>query len=280
MRELPRPTDDVAAVYELCISKVKNRRLRGRLAQVQRYVVSASKRLSSLGARGAFHTMRPTTRVGRSVSKEEMSAVYEQRMARKGAPGRPVYDRLLMASPDMRCPLCGQRVVSTLDHYMPRKFFPALSVVPINLVPACSDCNKLKLAGIAADANEQLLHPYFDNVDAAQWLHARVDESSPASLEFSVRPPDGWSKVTIARVRHHFSVLKLGSLYRSHAAAELSNIKYSVSSLFQKAGSNAVRDHLTTEAESRRRAQLNSWQTAMYFALAASTWYCEGGFQN
>jgi hypothetical protein len=280
VRRLPLPADDAAEVYVLCISKVRNLRLRSRLARVRRHVVAAAAQLSAAGNQHAFYTMKPKKRVGSAVTKDEMSAVYELRMARKGAPGRPVYDRLLVAAAHMRCPLCGQRTVSTLDHYMPRRFFPALSVVPINLVPACSDCNKLKLDAVAADENRQLLHPYFDDVDSVTWLRAVVEESNPTSLEFSVAPPAVWDNVTTERMRHHFSILRLGVLYRSHAAAELLNIKHSISLLFHKAGIDGVREHLLTEAESRRMAQLNSWQAAMYSALASSAWYCGGGFWN
>jgi len=47
----------------------------------------------------------------------------------------------------------------------------------------------------------------------------------------------------------------------------------------RETGPAAVRDHLKQDEESRRKADLNSWQAACYSALAASDWFCAGGFR-
>ena len=73
-----------------------------------------------------------------------MVRVYDGRMAAQGSPGRTIYDAIKLASPNGLCPLCGQRVVATLDHYLPKSRYAALAVNPANLIPACSDCNKAK----------------------------------------------------------------------------------------------------------------------------------------
>ena len=101
-----------------------------------------------------------------------MIKVYTNRMAKEGAPGRPVYNALKLAA--RRCPLCGHRDVSTLDHYLPKTAFPLLCVTPSNLVPACSDCNKVKSDALPATAADQTLHPYFDDADQDAWLKAEV----------------------------------------------------------------------------------------------------------
>lgn len=52
------------------------------------------------------------------VTAKEMSWLYENKMIGKTAPGRGVYDAIRTASPQGRCPLCGHRDVSTVDHYL------------------------------------------------------------------------------------------------------------------------------------------------------------------
>jgi hypothetical protein len=44
-------------------------------------------------------------------------------------------------------------------------------------------------------------------------------------------------------------------------------------------GEKAVKQHLLIESQTYFRKHINSWQTAMFQALAASDWYCNGGFQ-
>ena len=170
--------------------------------------------------------------------------------------------------------------MSTLDHHLPKARYPALAVTPINLVPACADCNRAKTDSIAKTREEQSLHPYFDDVEDESWLEAEVVEGAPAALRFYVRPPDTWDELKIGRVRYHFRLFNLAALYASHAAEELVGIRYRLTTLLDcGGGAGAVREHLQEEAESRGAIKANSWQAAVYKALANCDWYCDGGFK-
>jgi hypothetical protein len=127
---------------------------------------------------------------------------------------------------------------------------------------------------------EETLHPYFDNIEDDPWLCARVIETQPAALAFYVEAPENWPDTLKSRVRHHFTMMKLAPLYGTHAAVELANIEFYLSELFQHRGADGVREHLEEQALSRYQAQVNSWQTATYQALAESDWLCNGGFSN
>jgi hypothetical protein len=213
-----------------------------------------------------------------AVTQAEMSDVYELRMVDKRSPGRAVYDAILALPPHGRCPLCGQRVVSTLDHHLPRQHHPALVVVPANLVPCCADCNYAKLAVVPASEEEQSLHPYFDDVSTEKWLVATVLETSPPALRFFVNPPAAWTETRVQRVRHHFRLFKLGVLYGSHAGEEILNIQFLLRKLFHGAGADGVRKYLSEMADTYGAANENSWQRATYIALAENMWFCSGGF--
>src|SRR5258708_7182739 len=208
-----------------------------------------------------------------------MVTTYTGRMVAKSQPGRPIYDRLIAGSAGGRCPLCGLGHVSTLDHHLPKAEYPVLAVSPANLIPSCNWCQGAKDGSYPASANDQTLHPYFDNVDGGRWLAAEVVNSTPAAFRFVVVPPPSWNGTIIAaRVRHHMKTFKLARLFASNAADELSNIRQRLEDLLAKGGSEAVRAHLNAEAQSRENAWLNSWQTATYQAAAESDWFCEGGF--
>lgn len=278
MRKLPKPNDAPAEVFQTCISRVDNASLKARLTSVEPNVVAAASAFEASVSTTMLHTVVPQDDVGGVVTKKEMSDVYTQRMAKQNAPGRPIYDKLLAAPAHGTCPLCGQRTVSTLDHHLPKDHYPALAVVPVNLIPACKDCNKVKTNAIPHTKEEQTLHPYFDDVEGDPWLCAEVVEGTPAALRFFVAPPDDWDELKSERVRYHSRVFKLAALYASHAAVELVNIRHSLKGLHEQADSEGVKRHLLEMAESREAAYTNSWQTAMYKALAASDWYCGGGF--
>ncbi|HWJ64594.1 MAG TPA: HNH endonuclease signature motif containing protein [Acidimicrobiales bacterium] len=212
------------------------------------------------------------------LTKKELTWVYDVRFAKAKSPGRLVYNEIKSSAVNGRCPMCGHRQVSTLDHYLPKASFPALSVTPDNLVPACGDCNKQKLDVVPAHDGEVMLHPYFDDVESQPWLVAQVLQTAPASIEFSVDAPAAWSVVLSARVAHHFESLQLSTLYAAQAADELINIRHSLADVHAAGGPTEVASFLKQAADSRRAARVNSWQTAMYSAIANSPWFCEGGF--
>ncbi len=277
MRKIRKPTDNPGAVYDVCISIVKNRTLKARLASIKPDIEAAAVAYETAASSVMLHTLPQEDNVG-GLSKKEMADVYEYRMAQQGTPGRLVYDMLMTAPTHGRCPLCGQRIVSTLDHYLPQTHYPALVVMPINLVPACPECNKIKRA-IVPDTREKLtLHPYYDDVEGDRWLYAEVVEVIPAAIRFFVDPPTHWDAILAARVRNHFQLFQLGSLYSSNAASELAEMHHLLARLFASAGAEAVKEHLQDQATSCSHVHINSRRTAMFEALTASDWFCAGGF--
>jgi hypothetical protein len=171
-----------------------------------------------------LHTLPNSDGVGGCVTTLEMVRLYDWRFARKGSPGRAIYDAIFSAA--NRCPLCGHGTVSTLDHHLPKTQYPALAVTPLNLVPACSDCNKNKINFVPVSSADETLHPYFDDVEDDTWLVAKVIEVAPAALRFRVQAPAYWSAILAERVRRHFRMLNLSHLYGAQSATEISNIRH------------------------------------------------------
>ena len=58
------------------------------------------------------------------------------------------------------------------------------------------------------------------------------------------------------------------------------NIRYQLTRLQEKAGAEVVRNHLRETADSLEKSNPNSWKTAMYKTLSASTWFCTEGLAS
>lgn len=278
MIKLERPEFDARDVFALCISRVRDAGLKARLTAATADVVRASATYDSLATQIRLHQFARQPVVGGVVSTAEMEAIYTQRMVPRKAPGRDVYDELMASATFGKCPLCGQRDASTLDHHLPKAHYPSLAVTPLNLVPACKDCNKAKLASIPLSSNEEMLHPYFDDIDADRWLYAMVGAGVPAALRFRVEAPSQWNTVLADRVAGHFKTLGLGPLYAAQGADELLNIRHQLQTIFVAGGAETVRDELLARADSARQVRVNSWRVAAYEAFAESDWFCAGGF--
>lgn len=278
MRKLPEPSLNVVAVYTTCISKVKDPNLKSKLTLCASFINNANDIYERAAKGQNLNTINAHDSINGTVTKSEMIKVYTGRMVPKKAPGRTFYDKLLTSAPHGRCPLCGHRIVTTLDHILPKSHYPVYSVAPINLVPACKDCNISKEDVIPSSKEDVIIHPYFDDIESDLWLKAKVIESQPVVISFYVEKPTNWDNTKHLRVKNHFSVLGLSILYTSQSAEELINIRYSLETLYAKGGKVAVKNYLIDAANSRTAAYLNSWQSAMYTALCNSEWFCDGGF--
>jgi hypothetical protein len=138
----------------------------------------------------------------------------------------------------------------------------------------------VKCAAVPSIPEDQTLHPYFDDVSNEQWLFAEVLEDAPAFFKFFVCPPEDWEEILKARVKKHFKAFELNSLYVSQSGAHLADIRLQLGTLLDKVGLEDVRQHLLKGFESRYANHANSWQTAMYKAMADSNWFCDGGFRE
>ncbi|SFM51468.1 hypothetical protein SAMN03159341_14111 [Paenibacillus sp. 1_12] len=273
MRKLPKPTDQPEVVYTTCISRVRDPSLKIRLMTCKQEIIDDSLAFDQHATNNTLHLIAEKNVVGNNVLKNEMEKVYTDRMVGKTSPGRVYYDKLITAPKNGICPLCGHRVVQTLDHHLPKAHHPSLVVSPANLVPSCSDCNKSKLNTRPSSPDEEPLHPYFDDIEGDRWLYAEVIQGNPVAFQYFVSPPSHWDSVKANRVQNHFDTLELSRLYSIQAATELSDITYLLSKIYQTVGADAVRNQLSDSAESCEQQHLNYWKTAMYYALAQSTWF-------
>lgn len=278
MWSLDRPTLSARSAFATCISRVRKPGLAARLAAAEPAIVAASAQFDRAARIHALHGIATHDLVAPDITVVEMEKVYTQRMAKNGSPGRDIYDEIFASAPGGRCPLCMQRFVATLDHHLPKAHYPALAVAPLNLIPACSDCNKAKLDAVPAVAEDVPLHPYYDDLGNDIWLTATVLERQPTALRFTVARSAAWDDTLNARVNSHFRSLGLAALFASEAAEELLNIRHQLRTLRDVDPVDGVRDELERRAQSCAAARANGWRTAAYRAWSESDWFCEGGF--
>lgn len=275
MQRLPLTALRVAPIVAACAASIQDSDLKKRLITATDELSAAETAYISRGPLATLFQIKSTIMAG-SVSKDEMTRVYDGTFARRGSlPRSEYYDLIKASAPHKTCPYCSHRTVSMLDHYLPKKLHPQLAVTPVNLVPICGDCNHLKLDFQSDTADKQFIHPYFDEVDDAVWLTAEVVEGAPPGMIFHAQPPLEWADDIRNRVSHHFSVLQLDELYASQAGRLMSGISLRMAELFESGGSLAVSQHLASEAKSRRECGKNSWEVVTYEALGASDFFCK-----
>ncbi|RKS21770.1 hypothetical protein CLV94_2405 [Flavobacterium endophyticum] len=279
MLRVTKPTLSSVRVYSDCIRIVRNRDLRNRLTACEDLIQQAEQEFENKITKGLMHTINREETVNRNVTAKELKDVYTLRMVGNPA-GRIHYDELFLSAPQELCPLCAHRNVTTLDHYLPKAEYPRLSVVPINLIPSCKDCNTGKLSFYPTSPETETLHPYYDNIENIQWLKATVNRTSPICINFYAERQSDWTDLLFERVKHHIETYGLKSLYSVQAARELSAIKRMLINDYTNGGSEEVRKRLMENAGSRLENNRNLWTTALYLGLANDAWFCEEGFRQ
>jgi 5-methylcytosine-specific restriction endonuclease McrA len=271
----PQTASDVLAT---CIGGISDPGLQHRLTAITPHLVAAAVRYDQLARAQSLHQVVRVPNVG-TVTRHELEALYSQQMSASNGAARSIYSALRNASPNGKCPLCGIGTVTVLDHHLPKARYPNLAVCPSNLVPACDFCNNAKRARFPTCAEEQTIHPYYDDYTQQQWIFAQLDVAGPPVLIFYVNAPADWPQVAKLRAKRHFDVVKLGVSYTSNANDDLIPLRDHLTTVAATKGTPGVRAYLLEE-QARYANRLNCWQHVMYQTLAANSWFVGGGYFN
>ncbi|MCH9660025.1 MAG: HNH endonuclease [Bacteroidetes bacterium] len=289
MKRLSIPSVSMQDSYKTCISGVVNDDgLRKRLEACCDRFKDNSDEYFRKGCDGKLYSIVPIKHecnedpvVVGEVIKSELVKLYDYYMVNKTKKSaRKIYDQLILAANE-KCPFCGGiGRPKNLDHFLPKAHYPQFSVFPLNLVPACRDCNMDGKGNIyATSAEEQVLHPYLDNdrFFNEQWIFARVIQSDPCVLEFYVKPPECWDDTAKSRIKKHFKSFDLADRYGIQAAEELSILIDQRKEFMCAYSPDDFGMHLRSIANSPSLF-VNHWRKVMHQALAGDTWFCSNKF--
>lgn len=277
MRSLPPPTDTQASVFALCLGATTDPSLHARLTAITADLAAAGVTYQANAASASLHLIDRVTSVG-AVTKSELKGLYEEHLSATKGAARAVYDRIRNAAPNNRCPLCGVGSVAHCDHHLPKSRYPDLSILPLNLVPACHFCNDKKRAKYPTSAGKQTFHPYFDqHLLKDPWVRATIDQGPPPVLVFDTAPPPTWPTIDCDRVQRHFEACGLAITFTTNANDELPIIRDRLILQANKGGIAAVQQFLNEERKVYS-TRPNSWQYATYSALATDPWFVNGGY--
>lgn len=275
MISIKKPVFSVRDVFKACISSVKSEKLKSALTKCKKKLMAEELDFDIKGRAALFYRIKRSTVIFGGIGKKAMTTVYDYRMRQTPA-GYIYYNKLKIAAPFGKCPICSIRGADSLDHYLPKAEYPALAITPLNLIPSCIQCNKMKKVNYPTNSEEQTLHPYYDSVELDSWIGARVLRTVPISFEYFCLTPTNWDDVKKLRAVNHFESFKLNELFSSHANEELRGALTQLINLYNN-DILQLQMHLEDAYSSRLMLGVNSWQAVMYNALRSDEWFYEGG---
>lgn len=276
MNKITKPEFDLDLIIDDCVSNMQSAKRVNAYKEIKSDLSLLAEEYDEKGFKKKLFDIAVHTKVGR-VSKSELIKLYNSKFSKLGQlPRGKYYDKIRSGAPLNICPLCMKRVVSTVDHVLPKGSFPGFSVIPYNLVPACKDCNMDKKEFVPKSDKEVHLHPYYDDVCSERWLFVEVLETNPITFKYVIKDVEGWPKVLMERIKKHFEIFNLNILYSIHAASELQSLSTLVG-VRKTGGAQQVKYFLETLAIGKLKIHKNHWQTAFYNGLFESDWFCNEG---
>lgn len=282
MRILKPLAEEPMQIFDDALADLSQAASRERIAKVRDKVGDAYLSYLNNASQNKLYIM-PTCAHGKpgqlilgTASKGDFVAHYDIGMVGSVAAGRRHYDRIRALASFNKCPYCGIGDVATLDHYLSKSRYPVYSVMSANLIPCCSDCNKVKGGGVVSEES-QTLHPYFETpiINQTSWLVASVSEKHPRTAKFRVDIPAYWPEDLARRTTNYFEELELARRYSVQAAVELGSTSEYLMDLTEI---DSRRSHLRRMARVEDGIHRNSWKAALYRELAHLDWYALEGY--
>ncbi|MBJ7536324.1 HNH endonuclease [Marinomonas transparens] len=295
MKRLALPNISFKDMLEKCSEGMEQVNVRNNFISVFPTFYTKEQQYQALSVAGNLYTypkvtpLADTTQVVGHLTKRKLVNLYENNLRDKDKPARDYYDILLVSSGE-RCPFCGDiGHTKNLDHFLPKAHFPEFSVMPLNLVPSCRDCNMgEKGQAYATIADEQAIHPYIDKdlFYQEQWVFAEYIDEDDGAFRFYVNCPTTWSQEDKNRAASHFNALDLACRYRLEAGKHLSEVidqKNAFTESVLRLAPQVTPQAIKTEFISSNLMPIiestqfpNHWKKVMYQCLANSVAFFEG----
>lgn len=279
MLRLNLPIHSFENALDHCIAGIASYMpLRSKLHEGKTALIEAGVQYSDAARRGELFRMLPflgdpTDVVAESITKKEFVKAYDQYFVPEEKPARSVYDSILNAAQEM-CPFCGGiGMPRNLDHFLPKAFFPLFSVLPLNLVPACRDCNMDgKAESYASVADDQPIQPYLDRAHFfdEQWVFAAYHpypDGLSGSFSYFVAPPSHWSEVDKNRASNHFESFGLAKRYAVKAAEHAGVVLLQMRRMEAAGVGRAEIEHILLQPGIAAAPFANHWLRGMHQAL-------------
>lgn len=283
MMRLEPPPHDMATTVAACLKGITgNNALRSDVQTNTAWLVALETQYYSTVAAAGLATIPALLTDGDPVivgtlSKSHFKTLYDYYLRSElKVDGRAIYNAIMSAAGG-KCPYCGGLgATRNLDHHLPIAYFPQFSILPINLVPACRDCNMDgKPASYASVQSDQIIQPYVDHARFfdEQWIlgtFVPAQGSKPSRIEYFVSPPDNWPAVDKARAQRHFEEFGVADKYATQASEVVDVTLDQIEALREAALDDALIVKTILDPGERKAPFVNHWSRGMYQALRES----------
>ncbi len=177
------------------------------------------------------------------------------------------------------CQYCGIQKPNTIDHYLPKADFPEFSVLALNLIPCCSDCNLKKNNYWLDNGFRGIINFYIDNLPQEQFLFCDVTfdgNNDIPNILFRLDIPATVNTKIKNIINNHFNRLDLCNIYGENIHDFVTNKINSIVSYLNSKDPIDIQERIQNETTSlMNRYGINNWRTVLTEELSRNTDFIE-----
>ncbi|RJL03428.1 HNH endonuclease [Paracoccus aestuarii] len=267
MHSLPVPNLTFSEIYAACVARIREPGRSALVAETED-ISSYVERYVTLAETNDLFTLVPHVEVGNSTRAAHV-ATYEGHVANKKSDLRRYYNSIKSVKKTYRCPFCGWAQIKQVDHFVPKQIYFRLSVVPQNLVPICSDCNKAKGEYHGETKERALFHPYYDPIPTGAWLSAEISVGASVAVTYSIDRA-AVDQLSGHRLDNQFRKLEIFEAYEDLASHHLVSLRDSLLAVVEDSGVVVLYSHiegLRDQALTEAGGVQTNWKVTLYNAM-------------
>ncbi|WP_323773899.1 HNH endonuclease [Alcanivorax sp.] len=175
------------------------------------------------------------------------------------------------------CPYCGILTPNSTDHYVPKDDYPEYSILAVNLVPCCLQCNGKKGDFWKSGGGRGVINFYLDSLPQEEILECRVGfDGGIPEVEFSLNNHCGIDLNLFGLISSHYKRLNLFERFKDSSNDEITSTLDSVQSCSSPSSIEEVRGMLLINRDKKiARYGINYWKCALLKGLAHSDEFCD-----
>lgn len=177
------------------------------------------------------------------------------------------------------CQYCGIQKPNTIDHYLPKSDFPEFSILALNLLPCCGDCNSKKHNYWLDQGNRGIINFYIDNLPQIQFLFCDITFENGhgiPNVTFNLNIPTSVDARLSQIIINHFTRLELCDRYLDYTHDFITNKIDSIVSYLNSDDVNEIGDRIQKESVNlERRYGINNWRTVLTNEMSSNVEFIE-----
>ncbi|MCA6998448.1 MULTISPECIES: HNH endonuclease [Dickeya] len=268
-------------IYKSCVIGAKNKSFNADEIKLNAFLRACHNHYRIYASYGLLHQyIDKTEHMG--WDKNRLLDLYNLRLSKTGTTARKYYNLLKSYSADNKCTLCHISEADSLDHFLPKEYFPSLTISPNNLIPSCDKCNRKKLEYFSDQKDAQLIHPRFEGYYNSFWLLAHFDENQNRIIVLPNRNiyPEGSTEYQ--RISKHINRLGITTAYETNAMRKVREIVKSTMIHANLTLRAAVKKELETlqanfEEYMEAKFTFDMWKWITCIALLESDYFLTNG---